>query len=536
MLILAQASSDWPLFLVVALIVSIALLLWDTIEVGRNDAANLVNAVFGSRVLTRRAAACVAAVGVVLGASASRGVIETARKGIFDPGKLAAQAEHADAAEQRDMALRRALSVYIAVYVVDTVLLFGYSAFGMPISTTACLVFELLGAAFALGGAEVVNFPTARKVILAIILSIVCSGIAAFMIQRAVRGAIRDRTTNLTVLLAHGGWIGGGMLAALCYFMLRRGMKYVPFVQQINETVVATYGEVVVVLGLWGLFALLIHVALVVFGNKAARLLFPSLAVIGTLAMAFAFGQNDLANCAAPGLSAANLIFNPSQDVAVASEIPIEWWALIGCGILMAAGMFTRNAQRVTSAAIHAGSMAHNVRLWAPGWCLAAARVLLRFRGRQPTLAPAPTTTADGKMMHYDVLRACVILAVSASVIATASGMGMPVSTTYVAFAAVIATGMADRILQRGDADLKLARTLWVVFSWFASALIAAVCAGLVCLAIYHLQIYGIVGALAVNLAIRRILKKRGDAQEQRVREAARERMHPERYAEDYEG
>lgn len=536
MLILAQASSDWPLFLVVALIVSIALLLWDTIEVGRNDAANLVNAVFGSRVLTRRAAACVAAVGVVLGASASRGVIETARKGIFDPGKLAAQAEHADAAEQRDMALRRALSVYIAVYVVDTVLLFGYSAFGMPISTTACLVFELLGAAFALGGAEVVNFPTARKVILAIILSIVCSGIAAFMIQRAVRGAIRDRTTNLTVLLAHGGWIGGGMLAALCYFMLRRGMKYVPFVQQINETVVATYGEVVVVLGLWGLFALLIHVALLVFGNKAARLLFPSLAVIGTLAMAFAFGQNDLANCAAPGLSALYLINHRGQDVDVASKIPIEWWALIGCGILMAAGMFTRNAQRVTSAAIHAGSMAHNVRLWAPGWCLAAARGLLRFRGRQPTLAPAPTTTADGKIMHYDVLRACVILAVSASVIATASGMGMPVSTTYVAFAAVIATGMADRILQRGDADLKLARTLWVVFSWFASALIAAVCAGLVCLAIYHLQIYGVVGALAVNLAIRTILKKRGDAQEQRVRQAAHERMHPERYAEDYEG
>ena len=44
-----------------------------------------------------------------------------------------------------------ALSVYVAVYVVDTVLLYSYSAFGMPVSTTACLVFELLGASFALG-------------------------------------------------------------------------------------------------------------------------------------------------------------------------------------------------------------------------------------------------------------------------------------------------------------------------------------------------------------------------------------------------
>ncbi len=536
MLILAQASPDLTPFLIVALIVSIGLLLWDTVEVGRNDAANLVNAVFGSRVLTRRAAAWVAAVGVVRGAPASRGVIETARKGIFKPGELANQAQHDDDAERRDMALRRALAVYITVYVVDTVLLFGYSAFGMPVSTTACLLFALLGASFALGGPEVVNFPTARKVIFAIIMSIVCSGIAAFMIQRAVRGAIRDRTTNLTVLLAHGGWIGGGMLAGLAYFMLVKGMKYVPFVEQFNESVVKVYGPGAVVFVLWALFAALIHLALVVFGKKAARLLFPSLAVIGTLAMAFAFGQNDLANCASPGLSAFYLISHRGQDVEVASKIPIEWWALTGYGILMAAGMFTRNAQRVTSAAVHAGSMAHNVRLWAPRWCLATARGLLRFRGRQPALAPAPTTTADGKMMHYDVLRACVILAVSASVIATASGLSMPVSTTYVAFAAVIATGMADRIFQRGDADLKLARTIWVVFSWFASALIAAVSAALVCLAIYYLKIYGIVGALAANLTIRAILKKRGDAQERRVREAAHERMHPERFAEDYEG
>ena len=51
MLILAFAAfADLNAFLVVALVVSLSLLLWDTIEVGRNDAANLVNAVFGSRV------------------------------------------------------------------------------------------------------------------------------------------------------------------------------------------------------------------------------------------------------------------------------------------------------------------------------------------------------------------------------------------------------------------------------------------------------------------------------------------------------
>jgi len=203
--------------------------------------------------------------------------------------------------------------------------------------------------------------------------------------------------------------------------------------------------------------------------------------------------------------------------------------------LLMALGMTTKNAQRVTSAGVHMGSMAHQVRLWAPQWCIAIARVLLKFRGEQPVLAPLPKITAAGKRMHYDALRASVILAVSASVIATASGFGLPVSTPYVCFAAVVATGMADRIFQRGDADLKLARTIWVVFSWFAAAAIAAVCAGFVCLAVYHAGFIGIVIGIGGNLMIRHFLKGQADAQEIRVREAADERKDPERFAEEYE-
>jgi len=164
----------------------------------------------------------------------------------------------------------------------------------------------------------------------------------------------------------------------------------------------------------------------------------------------------------------------------------------------------------------------------------------LRFRGRQPALAPLPQVTAGGKTQHYDALRACVILTVSASVIATASGVGLPVSTTYVSFAAVVATGMADRIFQRGDAELKLARTIWVVFSWFAAAVIAAVCAACVCWVVHTALVHGagalgIVVAVAGNLLVRRLLKKRADAQDARTREAAHERSHPELYVEEDE-
>lgn len=513
------------LFLLGAAAVAVTMLVWDTIEVGRNDAANLVNAVFGARVLTRQTAVYVAGVGVILGALAASPVMETARKGIFDPTQLT---------------LRMALTAYVAVYIVDTVLLYGYSAFGMPVSTTACLVFELLGASFALGLFErgdphVVNWGTAGNVILAIICSIAIAGSMSFLVQRMVRGAIRDRTTNLSVLLAHGGWVGGGMLAGLTYFMLVKGMQQVSFVKYVNREIVQAYGPVLTVIVLWIGFAGLIHLLLVLLGRRAARLLFPVLAVIGTLAMAFAFGQNDLANCASPGLAALHLIWHWQEGVVQATEVKIAAWMLGLCGFLLVIGMTTRNAQRVTSAQVHAGSMAHTVRLWAPGWCVSLARRLLRHRQRRQVLAPRPELTSAGKVTHYDVLRACVILSVSASVIATASGLGLPVSTTYVTFAAVVATGMADRIFQRGDADLKLARTIWVTFSWFAAAVIAAVATGAVAILVFRAGALGIILGVGANLAVRRFMKRRADEQERRVREATRDRMHPERYAEEYE-
>ena len=49
--------------------VAIGMLAWDCIEVGKNDAANLVNGVFGARVLTRRAAVWLAGAAVPPSAS-----------------------------------------------------------------------------------------------------------------------------------------------------------------------------------------------------------------------------------------------------------------------------------------------------------------------------------------------------------------------------------------------------------------------------------------------------------------------------------
>ncbi len=505
----------------VCLIIAVTLLLWDSIEVGRNDAANLVNAVFGARVMPRRTAIFIAGLAVIAGAVLSSSVIDTARKGIFDPMGLGS--------------LNAALAIYISVYIVDTVLLYGYSAFGMPVSTTACLVFELLGAALAIQS-ETVHWNKMGIVVAGIFCSIALSGTAAFIIQRAARGAIRDRTSQLPTMLLHGGWLGGGLAAALCYFLMLKGMKHVSWIKQFKAYLANLGGEenagiatALLLILLWAGFAILIHILLVIYRKKAAKLLFPVLAVLGMIAMAFAFGQNDLANCASPGLSAIALL--RAQDLEIGTKVDIPSWMLLGCGILLFIGMTTKNAERVTKAAVATGSMGDHVALWAPRWCVNVAEKLLRFRGKEPALAPRAKITSAGKTVHYDALRACVIMSVSACVIATASSLSLPVSTTYVAFAAVVATGLADRIFQRGDAELKLGRAIWVVTSWVLSAIIAAAATFMVAKMVHNLATTGIVTCLVANFIVRRFLRGRADAQERRVREEADERLHPERFA-----
>ncbi len=522
MVFLADVTTPWGVwaslpnsFQQVCLLVAIGMLIWDTVEVGRNDAANLVNAVFGSRVMSRRAAVLLAGVAVVAGATLSSEVINTARKGIFDPLGLPG--------------LEHALAIYISVYIVDTVLLYSYSAFGMPVSTTACLVFELMGAAAAIQ-IQTVKWGKAGIVVSGIVCSIVLTGFAAFLLQRAARGAIGDGTKNLKTLLLHGGWVGGGISAGLCYFLMLKGMKSVSVVADLNTWIKdENISAAIIVLVLWGGFAILIHVTLLLFRDRAARRLFPFLAVAGMLAMAFAFGQNDLANCASPGLSSYTLLREGGLEGG--TTVPIDRNLLFICGLLLVVGMSTKNADRVTRAEVNTGSMGHHVALYAPNWCIRLARWFLSFKREGPSLAPTQKLADPEETQHYDTLRASVITSVAASIIATASSLGLPVSTTYVAFSAVVATGMADRIFQRGDASLKLGRSIWVVSSWFISAMIAAVAAGIVATVIFHTGVAGIVVCISANLFVRWLAAHRANLQEKRVQEATLERTRPEVFA-----
>lgn len=493
-------------FVTIATFIGLGMLVWDCVEVGRNDAANLVNAVFGSRVLRRRTAVIIAGTAVILGASFSAPVMETARKGIFDPSVLTIQ---------------MALAIYISVYFVDTVLLYTFSGFGMPVSTTACLVFELVGAALFLAGYDNVNWPKVGSVTSGIVVSILVSGLMSFMVMRVFRGAIRDGAEDRETLLLHGPWIAGAMFTFLTWFMVFKGLKGVDVVKDIKASTFNVYGEWLVLLVMWGFFTLVTHVILVLNHQRGIKYLFSITAVLGMICMSFAFGQNDLANAASPGLAAYTLWDHGYTDARVemadlASKVPLPIWALFGCGVLMAAGMFTSYAQRVTRAEVNTGSQFDEVTLYAPKWCLALARIPARWRAKQPPLAPESSLDDRGKKIHYDTLRASVITAVSASVIAFASGRGLPVSTTYVAFAAVLGSGLSDHVYARGDSEIKLARAIWVISCWFIAPIIAILATGLVANIVYHLTTVGLVICIVLNFGVRFYMKGRADKHEKR--------------------
>lgn len=557
-LILALSSSPNRIEFVVLYAFAVAMLVWDTIEVGRNDASNIVNSVYGARLMTRRTAARVAGVAAAIGATLASGVIETARQGIFSPTALRPE---------------EAAAIYVSVYVVDTVLLYGYSAYGIMVSTTACLIFELLGASLAISlirnYANVVQWGKAGTVVMAIIISIFLAGFASFVVQRLLRGVIRDRSTDLRTMQLHGTWIGGGMATGLVFFLIIKGAKNTPPVLWIRSQIDAlnnylnggtwhdprlfadaadaansgaqiaaggvNLGMAVSVFFLWIFFSAVIALLLRRFRERAARQVFPVLAILGMVAMGVAFGQNDLANCASPGLATITLLNHWDKGTAGATQMPIKWYLLLGCGILLFLGMRTRNATRVTKAAVRTGSQTDHVGLYAPRWCISLAQRFVSHHPGDASLAPRVLFTERGKRIHFDPLRASVIMCISASVIALASSYKLPVSTTYVTFAAIVGSGMGDRVFQQGDAALKLARAIWIVVSWFLAAVIAAVFTGIVCTIIHFLGLAGLAATVAANLYLRGILRDRGDAQARRAREELMERKHPERFATEFE-
>ena len=148
-------------------------------------------------------------------------------------------------------------------------MLYTYSGYGLPVSTTATLVFSLAGASVGVAlDFSVVNWQTMGRIVSAIFLSIILSGGSAFVAQRVFRVFIRKDAQDHQRVCSHGPWISSFMLVGLAWFMLVKGMKLLNPSDLESWWFYQQFGFIGLLIFQWLLLALFIRLVLLLGGEK----------------------------------------------------------------------------------------------------------------------------------------------------------------------------------------------------------------------------------------------------------------------------
>ena len=216
----------------ILILVALAVLAIVDLVVGvSNDAVNFLNSAIGSKAISVRNIMIIASLGVFFGAITSSGMMEVARKGIFNPSMFMFQ----------DIMI-----IFMAVMITDILLLDIFNSLGMPTSTTVSIVFELLGAAVCISLLKIsandsqaisdiwnyINHKKAVEIINGILLSVVVAFSVGAIVQFASRLIysfnFEKRATYINALF------GGFAITAITYFIIIKGMKGTPFYKDIR--------------------------------------------------------------------------------------------------------------------------------------------------------------------------------------------------------------------------------------------------------------------------------------------------------------
>jgi phosphate/sulfate permease len=206
------------LFMIVALAV---LAITDLVVGVSNDAVNFLNSAIGSKAISFKTIMIVASVGIAFGAMSSSGMMEVARKGIFNPSEFV---------------FAEIMIIFMAVMLTDILLLDFFNTLGMPTSTTVSIVFELLGAAVAISLVKIsakgssfeelsnyINTEKATEIILGILLSVLVAFTVGAIVQFASRMLISFKFSERPKWV--GALFGGFAISSIIYFIIVKGLK-----------------------------------------------------------------------------------------------------------------------------------------------------------------------------------------------------------------------------------------------------------------------------------------------------------------------
>ena len=470
------------LVLVILLFLLAASDLWVGVS---NDAVNFMNSAIGSKAAKFRTIVIVASLGIFCGAVMSNGMMDIARHGVFQPDLFT---------------FKEVMTIFLAVMVTDIVLLDIFNSFGMPTSTTVSMVFELLGASFALAMIKTWNAPgtdfgnyinssQALGMITAIFISV---GIAL------VFGSLIMYITRLIFTFKYKaklkykiGIFGGLAITAILYFMLFKGLKNLTFMTEESKAFVND--NIAVILAVC--FVVLSIVMQVLHMLKVNVL--KIVVLLGTFALSMAFAGNDLVNFIGVPLAgySSYIDFTNSGScdpdgymmTSLLESAKTPFVFLLGAGAIMVTTLATsKKARRVTETEVNLSRQDAGNEMFGSS---KVARSLVRMASSTGNVIlritpecvqkfiesrfQRPVAAADDKSAAYDLVRASVNLVVSALLIALGTSLKLPLSTTYVTFMVAMGSSLADRAWGRESAVFRITGVLTVIGGWFITAAVA---------------------------------------------------------------
>jgi len=491
------------LLMVVALVF---LAIADLIVGVSNDAVNFLNSALGSKALSFRTIMILASLGIAFGAIFSSGMMEVARKGIFNPGEFM---------------FDEIMFIFMAVMITDILLLDFFNSLGMPTSTTVSIVFELLGASVAMalikisadGGEFVdliiyINTSKAVQIIFGILLSVVVAFSVGALVQWVSRLLLSYDYEKKAKWV--GALFGSIALTAITYFILLKGIKGTSYAGQSfevlgGETIKSFLTNqifliVMVSLTLWYFLSLL-------FIKKLKINIYKVIIGVGTFALALAFAGNDLVNFIGVPIAAwqsyeAWVISGvPAHEFSMQvldAKVPTPTRFLFIAGIIMVLTLwFSSKAKLVVKTSIDLSNQGEIKERFQPNWvsrgfvrfAMGMSNVLsktlpktlqnkIEIQFEKPIIALAKDKTLE--LPAFDMVRAAVNLMVAGVLISIATSYKLPLSTTYVTFMVAMGSSLADRAWGRESAVYRVAGVLNVIGGWFFTALVAFSAAGVI--------------------------------------------------------
>ena len=462
-----------------------------------NDAVNFLNSAVGSRSAPFWVILTVASLGVLLGATFSSGMMEVAKTGVLVP-------EH--------FTFNEVIIVFTAVMVCDVLLLNTFNSLGLPTSTTVSIVFELLGGATALACYKVwstgapltdlglyLNSAKALAMIMAILMSVVIAFFAGLIVQYLLRLVFSFHYERVYRWV--GGIFAGVSITSIFYFLVIKGAKGASFmrpewVDWINQNTWTLLG------GCFIVFAVLFQLLILLCNFNVFRVII----LAGTFALAFAFAGNDLVNfvgvplaalessqyfAAVPGADANTFTMEQLRSGAKTPTI-----FLLLSGIVMVITLwFSKKAHRVIQTSINLASSSRGGKEQFGSSLPARVAVRFSLRFNDVVRQIIPKTVIDGLAtrfvkkelkkgeiaLPFDEVRASVNLVLAAALIATATSLKLPLSTTYVTFMVAMGSSLADGAWDRESAVYRISGVITVISGWFFTAFSAFTACAIVC-------------------------------------------------------